>query len=756
MPRNKIQAGGIVIKGMFCHLFKGLLGLVSQVMGRFVRPIGAASDNKTRIFLMSLMLASPSVANAIDGAGPFMIYGRQFVFFTSYAEALADLNSSTTRPCQHYDHTISGINMDGYAPRSSCAFDDYYQDWDTNAAGEVIKCDGTKYTGGHDLTNLIIGLSPAPGTILDLTDHNNDPIRQFIQGCVATDQKKPDPARNVGEPPNACSPGNPINAATGNKFERHVDFLLDGPLAITWARYYNSDPNWHPMRQDLGGRWTHEYQRQVLANTNPSNDPNPTIAYVVRHDGRIFKYAVAGTTWVYPDANNVTDIVGSLSFTNGVNSSQGWTFINEKSEKETYNPYGNLTSIADRNGNSISFTLNSDGQILSIRDHAGALRATLTYSAVGGQLQDITIPDISGPKYSYEYSKLKGKTRLAKVVYPDSDDPANRANNPYRSYLYAEPQYMHDPLLGPQAFPGALTGYVDSGQVRFATFKYDSLGRAWSTEHASGNDKVTLAFRSFDPSTGIGETDTTDAFGHIATFKYQVDHRQARITGVTGSSALCSSRPAEQTYNDRGAPASTTDFNGNRTIYEYLHPTLANYRGLYETCRIEGIPSVASADNADKAYRMVTTAWDPTFRVPLLVTTLEPTDPTMAPPTTCSNTVYFGVNSIPNPAIWRKRKEVESVLVAGASRVAQTRVRSYLGTTQDEAERVTTYTYYTDTTGDLAPLNGLLKRVDGPRTDVDDFTDFQYITAATVNAAHPLIGALWKVQRKVTSTLSLT
>jgi hypothetical protein len=45
---------------------------------------------------------------------------------------------------------------------------------------------------------------------------------------------------NNGDCPSGCPRGNPVNPATGNKYERQVDYVGNGPFAMRIERFYNS------------------------------------------------------------------------------------------------------------------------------------------------------------------------------------------------------------------------------------------------------------------------------------------------------------------------------------------------------------------------------------------------------------------------------------------------------------------------------------------------------------------------------------
>ncbi|WP_162962573.1 RHS repeat domain-containing protein, partial [Pseudomonas aeruginosa] len=124
-------------------------------------------------------------------------------------------------------------------------------------------------------------------------------------------------------------------------------------------------------------------------------------------------------------------------------------------------------------------------------------------------------------------------------------------------------------------------------------------GRAISSEHANGAEKVSLAYND------DGSTTVTNEYGKQATYRFQVIQGIKRIVAIEGEpSPNCPSSNSTFTYDERGLLTSKRDNNGNLTTYQY------NARGL-ETSRTEaaGTPQA----------RTITTDWHPTLFLPVQV-----------------------------------------------------------------------------------------------------------------------------------------
>jgi YD repeat-containing protein len=120
--------------------------------------------------------------------------------------------------------------------------------------------------------------------------------------------------------------------------------------------------------------------------------------------------------------------------------------------------------------------------------------------------------------------------------------------------------------------PHALTGITDENGVRYATWTYDSDGRAISSQHAGGVDIGQVEYNA------DGTVTTTNSLGLKATY-YFVDiqgvKKQIKVEGA--ATANCSATRSEYTYNGQGLKETITDPKGYVTRFDY------NSRGLVTT-----------------------------------------------------------------------------------------------------------------------------------------------------------------------------
>ena len=375
------------------------------------------------------------------------------------------------------------------------------------------------------------------------------------------------------QPPACPSVENPIQAATGNKYQRETDYRAAGVFPLVFERHYGSGS--HIMSARLGEKWRHNYDRSIVLTDTPAL--STATAYVYRPDGRIFPFnREAGGNWVTNPAFNAR--LSTRYDSSG--TPVGWRYIDSDDSTEDYDTSGRLLSIANRAGLTLRLAYEND-RLATVTDTFG--RSLVFAYDANGRL--VTVTDPSGGIYRYAYS---ASSNLISVTYPDS-----RA----RKYLYENP-----------TFPSALTGIDDENGNRFATYAYDGQGRAISTEHADGANKATLAYSS----TNIYDTTTavTDALGTVRTYKFQTVLGVSKNTGLSQPCTTgCGASSAATAYDANGNIASQTDFNGVKTTYLY------DLTRNLETSRTE-------ASGTPQA-RTIATQWHPTFRLPATIT--EPT-----------------------------------------------------------------------------------------------------------------------------------
>ncbi len=233
-----------------------------------------------------------------------------------------------------------------------------------------------------------------------------------------------------------------------------------------------------------------------------------------------------------------------------------------------------------------------------------------------------------------------------------------------------------------QPFPQHLTGITAEDGRRYSTFTYDSSGRVISSQHAGGADSVTLAY---SPNGGAV---VTDALGRQTDYTLTPGGDTApsrKVTGLTDSQGTVSRTYYDQSVDFRRRLDTYTDRLGIQTKHTYAQgtdPVSGRAVSIHTVTEAVGLPE----------QRVVTTARDVETNVVL--------------------TTRIG------------SRETRTAFNARRQPTANTVIDTVSG-----QARTTLYTYCE--AADVAaagscPVEGLVKSVDGPRTDVVDTVTYAY------------------------------
>jgi RHS repeat-associated protein len=374
--------------------------------------------------------------------------------------------------------------------------------------------------------------------------------------CNPTYSQDVHPQKNLGHPDcNGC--GDPINFATGSLYESQADYAAVGPLPLVLNRYYNSqDPGIH----QFGANWRGSFGRSLVKTSS-------TVATVTRDDAQVFTFTLTSGVWTAEvDVNFRLTAVGS-----------GWSLVTDQDETETYDANGRLTSFANRAGLTETFSYDAQGRLTTVTDPFGRTM-TFTYaSAASPLIIRMTAPD--GGVYSYAYDS---SSRLVSVTFPDSST---------RQYVYEN-----------TTFPTNMTGVIDEKGRRFATFAYDTSGRAISTQQAGGAELYTV---DYSQVASVGVVGVTGPLGGATFYALQAISGTAKHRAVTRSCSNCPSFAGgflDNAYDTNGNLTVHLDYNNNTTTY------------AYDTTRnLETSRTLASGTSI---ARRIATTWHPNYRLP--------------------------------------------------------------------------------------------------------------------------------------------
>lgn len=375
-----------------------------------------------------------------------------------------------------------------------------------------------------------------------------------------------DPAKNIECDTCAALVGNPINLLTGAKSATATDFqAANSPLS--WLRHYSSVAVISNEKQVMGKNWRHGYaHRLIIADTSTSGT-----VVINRPGGNQYVFTRNGAgTWV-TDA----DVQYKLSPVLDTGVRVGWMVTAPDSSEEHYNLSGQLMAITYPSGNLISLSYTS-GRLTSVQDQQGR---ALDLLYVGDLVDTVLLPDGKRVKYGYD-----AQQRLTSVGLQNNAGPTPQ----YDTYSY---EYTNS------SYPNALTGRTDETGISFATWAYDTSGRATASAHAGGTDAVTVGYPSSSSST------VTNPLGETVTHTHQVKLGRAKLTGTAKQCSGCGGGFLSRTYDAHGYPDQQLDFRNVVTDYDY------DARGL--------IRQREDAATSGEAKRTVQTDWHPEFNVPI-------------------------------------------------------------------------------------------------------------------------------------------
>ena len=445
-----------------------------------------------------------------------------------------------------------------------------------------------------------------------------------------------------------CPISNPVTPGAGTKavFEPNEGGSADIPITLAYQSYGG--------RFDGTGHWTFNWQRSLDTTRVGSTAPQLT---AMRDDGTVSTFSQSGTTWV---AAGVQDTLRSVTDSNG--NVPGWQYtVVNTGAVETYDAAGKLQSVRERNGRTTTLAYNSANQLVSVTAPSGRSLAFAYNSA--GRVSSITAPD--GVVTSYGYN---GTGMLSSVTRPDGS---------VRQYVYED-----------ISFPTALTGIIDENGGRYATYAYDSQGRAVLSQHAGGADAYQFQYSSGPENQYGGNYQTTviDPTGKTSVYSFLKQNGVLLPTSISAPCGLCGSTRQNSSYDANNNLVQETDYLGNVTTHAYDNQKR-------EIQRVEG--------SGTPGARTTSTRWHAQFWN-LRTQVASPTKLESYSYDANGNLISYSET----PTSDTNGSQGFSAAAAGST-------------------RTTTWTYTAD--GQVASRSG-------PRTDVNDGTTYVYRTADDTNS----------------------
>ena len=160
-----------------------------------------------------------------------------------------------------------------------------------------------------------------------------------------------------GNAPTLAYVGNPINLASGNKFQRETDYRGKGEFPLVLERSYNSLLSHE--NSTLGAGWQHNYDRRI-------SEQEDGLLRVVRADGRRHLFRRDGQYWVSTDGN-VDRLIDHVRNEQHL----GWHYFPGTGGEEHFDSEGRLQRLIHTYGQQQNLNYNEHGLLHSVTDAYG-------------------------------------------------------------------------------------------------------------------------------------------------------------------------------------------------------------------------------------------------------------------------------------------------------------------------------------------------------------------------------------------------
>ena len=353
--------------------------------------------------------------------------------------------------------------------------------------------------------------------------------------------------------------GNPINIS--HQAKTHFENVYNGnqkPVSFNFSLTYSANTgDFLLLSENLA--WLHNYDKFLIIKSTGTN------AYKVKAKRNAY------TAYNYNVGSSITKQVYVQDILSKVLSGStlvGWKLYNHLDDSnEYYDLNGKLTSITDRNNNTLNmiyadgtsganggylldsnYTYTSNlipaGLLIRVEDTFGRQLKLDYKDNANYDMVRITTPDNQVYKFTYNNDLM-----LTSIIYPD---------NTTKQFVYGETANT-----GGVSQPLLMTGIIDQRNNRIGTYKYTNKGKAISTEGYNGVNKYEVSFDSngnaivTDPS---GNTETRSIASHNGLLK---SGSTVKPCGTPGCSGTVSNSVVRDPY--KGVITQITDFNGNIT-----------------------------------------------------------------------------------------------------------------------------------------------------------------------------------------------
>jgi RHS repeat-associated protein len=312
----------------------------------------------------------------------------------------------------------------------------------------------------------------------------------------------------------SSSVADPVNTATGEFFERSRDLAMPciGP-PVTFERTYST--SFAETSGPLGFGWRHNYQMSIEPVDATTFDEASAVDVVQENGSRVRFYG--SPHYGYDAAQRVR---ATLTY----GSDGTWTFVRDQDATFTFDPAGDLVTLADANGNTVRLSY-AEGKLTQVADDFGR---SLSIQWQGDSISAVS--DQAGRTVTFAYN-----ARGDLITATDYDGVAER--------------YRYDSAH-------RVTRLIAASGVETQN-TYDAQGRVVAQTSADG--------QNYQFAYAEGTTSVTGPTGLVTQEQYQDNLLISTTTGV-GTALEATSKYA---YDIRNNLQSITDAYGHTSRFQY-------------------------------------------------------------------------------------------------------------------------------------------------------------------------------------------
>ena len=513
-------------------------GATWQTYGYFAA--GSASSGSWSIPLTAVSSQALVQIIAVNSSGIAMFWNQSASVFTISSPtgnptSVPSCNNRAPSPGSQVTVNFNGSASTGSSP--SCGIVSWLWTFDDGTSSTAKNPPHTFYPAAGNITIYNVNL-----TVTDCGGKKaSNSIAIYITGLA------------LGNNPTQPTSKDPVNLATGNYTYNHVDLQIPGRgLPFEFQRYYNSKAT-ASTGLPLGFGWTDSYN--IGLSVSSSNNA----VVIAFGDGHEEMYATNGAGGYISQPG----IYSVLTASGGA-----YTLTTKEQQKYNFNSQGQLTSIVDKNNNTVSLAYTGN-KLATITNTVGRL-INFAYNA-NNCLTNITDPMGRTVRFAYDANTnlisvtdtRGGLTQFGYDQYHQMTNAIDPRTNTFVSMVYDDEQRV-------------VSSQKDALQ-NATTFSYDFVNKVTTVTDAMNN----VSYNYYDNQLRVVKTE--DNLGNWQSFQYDTNNNRTMVVDKNGAvtyyaydgngNVIAKTNSFVQTtsiaYDALNNPTNRLDALTGRTVFRY-------------------------------------------------------------------------------------------------------------------------------------------------------------------------------------------